>query len=301
MNFVSDFIFLISHLSRKTTIFWRLLRLPLLAYLILILVFSQLQESLLFPGTGTQGQKSAVIHPFKAGGEMLLHLTSADGTNLVARFAPARLPDGTADPDANTRPTLIFFYGNGMSAADCAGFAEWFPKALGVNLVIPDYPGYGMSGGAASERSFRAAEDAIYDRLLAMPEVDPKQLIPVGWSLGGGSAVDLASRRPVAGLMTFSAFTSVRAMGREMLPWLPTSLVVRHEFDNAAKLPSITAPTFVAHGRSDGTIPFTMRDQLAAAAGGPVTTFSNDAGHNDFFDVEPKPRPLPRCGRGWQR
>ena len=77
-------------------------------------------------------------------------------------------------------------------------------------------------------------------------------------------------------------------MGREMLPWLPTSQVVRHEFDNLGKLPSIKVPTFVSHGTADRIIPFAMRDRLAKAAGGPVTTFSNGAGHNDFFDVEPE-------------
>ena len=274
-------------MKRRTNILLRLLRIGLIAYLGLILVFSQLQESLLFPGTRTQGTADAALRPTPGTGESVVKITSADGTPLAGLFAPARLPDGAPDPRAADRPTMLFFYGNGMSAADCGGFALWFPKALGVNVLIPDYPGYGMSGGSASERSFRAAELAWFDHLAARPDVDATQIIAVGWSLGGGSAVDLASRRPVAALMTFSAFTNVRDMGRKLLPWLPTSLVVRHKFDNEGKLPAISVPTFLAHGTADPIIPFAMRARLAAAAGGPVTIFTNGAGHNDFFDVEP--------------
>ena len=134
-------------MPRARRILLRLLRIGLLVYLALILVFSQLQESLLFPGTRTQGTADAALRPSPGTGEKVLEIKSADGTKLAGLFAPARLPGGAADPDAASRPTLLFFYGNGMSAADCGGFALWFPKALAVNVLIPDYPGYGESGG----------------------------------------------------------------------------------------------------------------------------------------------------------
>ena len=81
-------------------------------------------------------------------------------------------------------------------------------RRLGVNVLIPEYPGYGMSDGRASERGCYAAADVAYDYLARRPDIDRAQIIVAGHSLGGAVAVDLASRRHVAALITLSTFTS---------------------------------------------------------------------------------------------
>ena len=45
-------------------------------------------------------------------------------------------------------------------------------------------------------------------------DVDAKKVMAVGWSLGSGVAMDVAYRKPVAGLATFSAFTSLDEIER---------------------------------------------------------------------------------------
>jgi fermentation-respiration switch protein FrsA (DUF1100 family) len=75
-------------------------------------------------------------------------------------------------------------------------------------------------------------------------------------------------------------------MGRSFFPYLPTSLVLKHHFENETKLREIRVPIFIGHGHRDRIVPFDMSTKLAAAAGGPVTKYDvNDGDHNDVFDV----------------
>src|SRR5207302_8191872 len=75
-------------------------------------------------------------------------------------------------------------------------------------------------------------------------------------------------------------------MGRNLLPWFPTSLLLRHRFENQQKMAKVTAPCFLAHGTLDTLVPFRMNAKLAAAARGLVTVVPvTDGDHNDIFQL----------------
>jgi fermentation-respiration switch protein FrsA (DUF1100 family) len=255
----------------------------LLIYLGVVLVFFAFQTRLIFPGLISQGQPWAVVRP--GPDAELVTLRTAGGDRVVALFGPALSPEGRPLADAAARPTLLYFYGNGSCLRHALDEFETF-RRLGANVLIPDYTGYGMSGGRAGEAGCVATADAAYDHLRARPDVDPDRIVVVGWSLGAAVAIDLAARRPVAGLVTLSAFTSMLDMAHTLYPWLPARLLLRHRFESERKIASVTAPTLIIHGRRDGIIAYTMSDRLAAAAGGPVTRLAIDDGdHNDLFAI----------------
>jgi pimeloyl-ACP methyl ester carboxylesterase len=263
---------------------WRVARSVLFIYLGVFLVFAALQSWLIFPGAATQGQKHAVVRPLP--GTELLELTAATGDEVVALFGPALTRTGAPHPDARTRPTILFFYGNGMCMADTMG--EFLAlRRLGANVVVADFLGYGMSGGKPSEAGCYATADAVYEHVVGRPDIDPAKVVPMGWSLGAGAAIDLASRRPVAGLIAFSAFTTMNDMARKVLPAFPTSLVLRHKFDNQAKLAKLSCPILLGHGRRDAIIPYAMCERLTAVAGDRLVecVTVDEADHNDLFEV----------------
>jgi fermentation-respiration switch protein FrsA (DUF1100 family) len=189
---------------------------------------------------------------------------------------------GQPADDSASRPTILFFYGNAMCLAASADLFHAF-RRLGANVMIVEYPGYGMSGGKASEQSLYAAGDAAYEHLAHRSDIDPRKIVAAGWSLGAAVAIDVAAHHPVAGLATLSAFTSMPNMAHNLFPWLPTSLLVRSHFDNEAKMAATTCPYFNAHGTHDELVPFAMSRRLIAAAKGPVTSVEVDSGHNDIF------------------
>ncbi len=241
-----------------------------------------LERSLIFPGAATQGRADTAVPPSTA--YELVPLVTSDGTKIVAQFGRALTSTGTPRADAATRPAMIFFYGNGACLAYSQEQFDGF-RRLGFNVIIPEFPGYGMSAGTASEPAIYAAADAAYDHLLTRADVDRARIIAVGWSLGAAVAIDLASRRPVSRLITISAFTSMPAVAKTIAPWAPTSLIIRSRFDNLAKIPAVACPILLVHGPFDNLVPHSMAAELAAKATASSVRRHDvtAAGHNDIF------------------
>ena len=250
-------------------------------YLGLLVLLYLGQEWLMFPGKTNQGTKYAHVKPGE--GEELLTLPTPAGDTVAALFGKALTPDGKIRPDARQCPTLIYFYGNGMCLQDALyEFGEY--RRLGVNMIVPDYLGYGLSSGTPSEQGCYAAADAVYEHLHLRTDIDQKKIVALGRSLGSGVAVDLAARKPLAGLITFSAYTSMVEMGKTSYPVVPVSLLLKHRFESIGKIQQVTCPILFGHGKRDDVIPYTMTHELAQKAKAPVTEFYVDhLGHNDFW------------------
>jgi fermentation-respiration switch protein FrsA (DUF1100 family) len=254
----------------------------LLIYLGLLVVLYAFQTRLIFPGAETQGDPSAEVEP--SPDALLVRLTTARGDRVVALFGPALTEEGRPHPDAAHCPTILYLYGNGTCLKDVSDNVFDRFRRLGTNVLVPEYVGYGMSGGQPSEIGCRETADATYEYLIRRHDVDPSRIVVLGRSIGGAVAIDLASRRPVAGLIAMSTFTSLLDMARLHYPFLPARLLLRHRFESLAKIGRIGGPILLIHGRRDDLVPEAMMDKLASAAARPVTRLTIErAGHNDLF------------------
>src|SRR5262245_3230525 len=101
-----------AHRRRRRSWVMRIARIFALVYLGVGTLMFSLQTRIIFPGQESQGQPYAVVRPRP--GTELVRLQTADGLPIVAHYGPAIFPDGGPDPDAADRPTLLYFYGNGM-------------------------------------------------------------------------------------------------------------------------------------------------------------------------------------------
>ncbi len=272
--------------ARKRNVRWwrqivlRSLRIVALSYLGVLLVLSALQAKLLFPGQVSQGTASADFIPPE--GAELVELQTPTGERVTALFGTALTTDGIPLADAPVRPTFLVFYGNGQSIARSVDLFDWY-RELGVNVLIPDYLGYGLSSGEVGEQGCYQAAEVSYQYLLDRQDLDSTQIVMVGWSLGGAVAIDLAAKHPPRGLAVFSTFTRMSALVRLHYPIPGLTLLLKHRFDSIDKIRSVTCPTLIGHGNADVLIPASMSDELASAVGGPVSSFQVKAGHNDFF------------------
>lgn len=223
-------------------------------------------------------------------GASILSCTTSSGYQVGLLFGRGLLSTEHASLCASETRHLLYFYGNGM----CLGtssyeFAHF--RQLGFNVLITEYPGYGMSSSQASESGCYEAADATYHYLTEVLHVHPAQILVAGWSLGAAVAIDLASRKQVAGLIALSAFTNIPEQVSAMLPWLPQSVVrqfIQERFDNLSKIRQVTCPIFIGHGMQDELVPFSMAERLAQAARqrSPVTFLPiQECGHNGIFEA----------------
>lgn len=263
----------------------RLLRVAVLtlafAYVLQVALLYVFQDAVLFPGGTTRGRATVKPRP----GTELTHATTAGGEKVALLFGPALKPDGAPDTSAAKRPTLIYFYGNGTCLRTSVDHIEQM-RRYGANVLVAEYVGYGMSSGKPSEAGCYATADAAYDYLLTRRDVDPRRIVAAGGSLGGAVAIDLAARRPVAGLATFMTFTCLCDVAQNHFPWVPTAPLLRSRFDSVAKIRRVECPILLVHGTKDLMVPAAMQAKLAAAAAAPVTqVVVPDATHNDLFDL----------------
>ena len=204
-----------------------------------------------------------------------------DGESIHAWYIPA--PSGsrvTGRSGDGGAPTVLFCHGNAGNISHRLETIECL-AALGANVMLFDYRGYGQSDGAPSETNMYADAAACYSWLTGSQGVHSDKIVLFGRSLGGAVAIELASHVNCAGLIVESSFTSAREMGRLMFPYFPIGLLLRYEFNSIQKIGQINCPLLVTHSPSDDLVPFAMGRRLYDRAVDPKRFVELKGGHNE--------------------
>ncbi len=182
-------------------------------------------------------------------------------------------------PNARSTYTLLYIHGNAEDLGDIRPHLDRLQR-WGFNIFAYDYRGYGTSQGKPSESNAYQDVNAAYTYLTNQLKIPADRIIIYGRSVGGGSATELATRYPVAGLILESTFTSAFRVV------LPFALLPFDKFTNLDKLSKIHCPVLVMHGAADTIIPVHHGRSLYAAASEPkLSLWVADAGHNDLTAV----------------
>lgn len=202
----------------------------------------------------------------------LITASAGDGIAVHALHLPA------------TRPgwTVVHFHNNRDTAADGADLARAL-HARGFGVLLVEYRGYGLSGGAApsEEGLYADAEAALAG--LAGTGVHADRVVLWGASLGTGVAAEMARRARGAALVLVTPYTSIPDVVHAAAPFAPAELLSPDRFDTLDKAPSIHVPTLVVHGDADGIVPFWMGTRLAAAIAGAQLVRIAGGHHGDLF------------------
>lgn len=183
-----------------------------------------------------------------------------------------------SNPDASH--TILFSHGNAEDLGHLLGFLEQIRQA-GFAVIAFDYRGYGLStGGPPGAKAAYRDEAAVYHYTTRKLGIPPSQLVLHGRSVGSGPAIDLATRKPVAGLIVESGFVSAFRVLTHV------TLLPFDKFPNLRNIRNVRCPVLVIHGTQDEVIQPWHGRQLFAAAPEPKRMFwVNGAGHNDILWV----------------
>jgi fermentation-respiration switch protein FrsA (DUF1100 family) len=221
-----------------------------------VLVFWLLERSLVFhPSLATEAWQAPV-----APSTQDVELAIDDGCPIHMWWLPPADPGGGA---------FLVAHGNGGNLSHRGQLAADLNRWTRAGVLLFDYPGYGRCGGSPTEKGCYEAGEGAYRWLLEQAKVPANRIVFFGESLGGGVAVELATRHDHRALVLLYTFTSLPAAAKYHYPWLPTFTFMRSRFDNLAKIGGCHRPVFIAHGTADRVVPFAHGEALFAAANEP--------------------------------
>jgi uncharacterized protein len=217
---------------------------------------------------------------------------AAGATGLISGVVAAR-PDATV--------TVLFLGGDDFVVARQGVAALQALTSAPANVVLLDYPGYGVSPGQPTLVTIERAAIAVHDWLCEQEELALTKIVVYGHSMGSFVAAALADVRRVDGLVLQGSATNLtdwvhaffrpsrfKWWARPAYPFIRISLapdLARQ--DNVARLRRYRGPLLVLSGTADDKAAPEMSRALAHAAATPDSlkqlVLLPGAGHEDLF------------------
>jgi fermentation-respiration switch protein FrsA (DUF1100 family) len=196
------------------------------------------------------------------------NFTAADGTKLHGWYAKGH---------------ALLLHGNGGNVTLLAPTIRILNRKHNLAVLALDYRGYGKSEGKPSEEGILQDARAARKWLATKNKIAESDVILLGQSLGGGVAVDLASKDGCRALVLAGTFTSIPDVAQHHIPYLPMKLLLATRMNSLEKIKSYRGPLLMSHGDADEVIPYKQGQALFAACPSENKLFITNPGgkHND--------------------
>lgn len=180
-----------------------------------------------------------------------------------------------------TTTTFLFFHANAEDLGKVYDFLDIMRCVLEVNILAPEYPGYGIYKGSSTCNHILSDSMIVYKFLHQGLKLNPGNVCIVGRSIGTGPASWLASQG-AGGLILLSPYTSIRKAAKSVFGKL-LQYIIKDQFKNIEYMKKVTCPVLFIHGKKDKLIPFEHSYQLASVCQGKTTVFIPEKmTHNKF-------------------
>ena len=152
-------------------------------------------------------------------------------------------------------------------------------KNFDINFLIVAYRGFsGNEGRPTEDGLYQDAKDTL--AWLNKQNIEDRQIIIYGESLGTGVSAEVAQHKKFAGIILESPFTSMVEAGKHYYFYLPVSLLLKDRYETLKKLKNIKIPILVMHGENDRIVPFHMGKKVFLEANEPkYSYFPKDDDH----------------------
>jgi hypothetical protein len=182
----------------------------------------------------------------------LIKLKRKNGEFVVGKFTHAQ---GTP------KGTIIYSHGNGEDIGYLDPVAEGFAK-FGYNVLVYDYPGYGLSEGEPTEANMYEAIDLFFHYLHNELKIKEEAIILYGFSLGSGPTLYLAQKhKNIQAIILQSPMLSAY----KMVDYF--NIFPGDRFPNYKRIKNIATKTLFIHGEEDLIIPISHAKRLYELSG----------------------------------
>ncbi|MBN1525002.1 MAG: alpha/beta hydrolase [Spirochaetales bacterium] len=172
--------------------------------------------------------------------------------------------------ESENAPWAVYFGGQGDEAFR---YADTFREIKNCNFVMFNYRGYGLSTGTPTEQTLFADAETIYQDMKKTYMDRESPLYIMGFSLGSGVAVSLASTHQPKMLFLSAPYDSVRSVARNYLPDFVLSIFLHEDFDSLSRIKNITCPVLVFATPEDHVIKLKHTQTLFNAMSEPKQLF----------------------------
>lgn len=149
---------------------------------------------------------------------------------------------------------LVFYLHGNAGALDSWGENAAVYTKLGYDFFILDYRGFGKSEGKIqSQDQFNKDISEAYKYLKT--KYKESQIIIIGYSIGTGPAVILASKNYPGKLILQSPYYNFKELSSARFPFVP-NFIKKYTFETDKHIEKVKAPIYIFHGDKDELIPF---------------------------------------------
>lgn len=187
-------------------------------------------------------------------------------------------------------PAIIFFTGNAQNSSNVLYnyyLAGTMKDVWGdYNLIIVDYPGYGVSKGKPSEESMFKAAKYVFEFTAEMAEVDKNNMVILGYSIGTGVACYCASTNEASGLILVAPYDRVLSLYNDAINIFhgPVRGLASYSFDSVSYAKNIKVPTLIFTSKADEVIDYQHSLDLAGHFSGlEEVVVLEEVNHNGYF------------------
>jgi hypothetical protein len=207
------------------------------------------QHSILYKPTNTYAAPDPTALPTVREVEFM----TEDGITLHSWFSSA-----TTD-----KPTVLFLHGNADSLQRRTPTYQTILKA-GYGLLALEYRGYSGNAGRPSEQGlYKDARAAL--AYLQNQGISSENVVVMGYSLGTGVAVQMATEYTLAAVALLAPYASITAIASDLYWYVPVNLLLQDRFDSLSKAAQVDDPVLIFHGEQDTLIPVEHAHMLNAA------------------------------------
>lgn len=161
----------------------------------------------------------------------------------------------------NNAPLVIFYGGNAENSSNTVlsflygGLYKYFE---GYNLLMVDYPEYGLSEGKITEKTMFEAGLSIYDYATKLECVDEDKIVILGYSIGTGVATYVSSQRDVNGLILLAPYDNAISLYNSVLNifYGPMKIFAKYEFNSLEYAKNVNIEPLIYSSYNDEVISY---------------------------------------------